>query len=1048
MGNRIVLIRLYGVDSINFFLAITLIITKMAKTIYHNHELQKELSQSLQELNCHLGYKSYDIIVSHAEINAQHGVGVLLQRIFPNSNNFLSIRSVNLYDGHQSFGEKAICLAARDNSIFEIYNKVQDSLNGTLPHRLISIPYFPADFLISLAIKKFYDCPLCVFLMDDQNIFSKNVPDYIVQSLLDKADLCLGISRPLCNAYEEKFKKKFWFVPPVIENHLIQNKLELISSNRLPQRQGVLIGNIWSQNWLDQLRLLCKTAKVKIDWYGNPNRKWIHFDDRELEIDGISFKGFLPENELIQKLRESYFAIIPTGSSDNAEDRPELTKLSLPSRSCFITATANLPILVVGDSDSAVAQFIQEYGLGVVCRYEPDDFSQKVDYLCQLENQKRIRQNAFEVGKNLDAGDLAEWIWQSLEKKEVIDLRFEHLQQESSLANASVVITPNEVTQRHGTGALVRRVFPDDSGIISVRSDNHYGGEHDFGVKSYYFPYRGLSRQSVFTNIFCAFARHSVARVFCVPYYSEDLLTAIAIKEFFGVPMGGWIMDDQNICVNNIPDDLMKEFLVKCDVRFATHPELRDAYENKYGLKFWLLPAVVPDALITTKLATPSKENYQQKRGAIIGSIWSRKWFDSLCKSIQGTGIKLDWFGNSQYYWLTESETELQSKGIYHQGLYPEAQLVEKLKEYPFVVVPTGTLDERDDQPQLSQLSLPGRILFALASSNTPIILLGSPKTSAANFINRFQIGVVSDYLPEELSKAVEYVFDINNQQIMRENAVKIATQFSDKNIDDWVWQSLAESQAVDSRFESLFQRSPIDLVHFIAPPVPNIIYKDYVEVYQVMRRLKVNNYHPDFVVDVGASHGIWSHTASQLFPETQFILIDPLISRYEQAARNYYLRNIPKAKFLEIAVSNEAGQLSFQVSPDLYGSSLLTPADFRNYETMKVEVKTLAQVASEQQLSGRGILKLDVQCAEHIVLEGAKVFLEQVDLVIAELSLIRYDPDALVYLEMLNLLDQLGFRYYDETGGWRSPIDGTLLQKELVFIRQDLLVPETSRKI
>ncbi|MGL5035381.1 MAG: FkbM family methyltransferase, partial [Microcystaceae cyanobacterium] len=347
-----------------------------------------------------------------------------------------------------------------------------------------------------------------------------------------------------------------------------------------------------------------------------------------------------------------------------------------------------------------------------------------------------------------------------------------------------------------------------------------------------------------------------------------------------------------------------------------------------------------------------------------------------------------------------------------------------------------------------SQLSLPGRILFCLASSNTPVVLLGSPKTSAANFINRFQIGVVSDYLPEELNKAIEYVLDVDNQKTMRENAVKVATQFSDKNIDDWVWQSLAEGQAADLHFESLFRRSPIDLVHFIEPPVPSLIYKDYVEVYQVMRRLKVNDYHPDFVVDVGASHGIWSHTASQLFPETQFILIDPLISRYEQAARNYYLRNIPKAKFLEIAVSNEVGQLSFQVSPDLYGSSLLTPADFRKYETVTVEVKTLDQVASEERLSGRGILKLDVQCAEHIVLEGAKVFLEQVDLVIAELSLVRYDANALVYLEMLNLLDQLGFRYYDETGGWRSPIDGTLLQKELVFIRQDLLVPETSRKV
>jgi FkbM family methyltransferase len=254
--------------------------------------------------------------------------------------------------------------------------------------------------------------------------------------------------------------------------------------------------------------------------------------------------------------------------------------------------------------------------------------------------------------------------------------------------------------------------------------------------------------------------------------------------------------------------------------------------------------------------------------------------------------------------------------------------------------------------------------------------------------------------------------------------------------------------QAADDRFESLFQRSPIDLVHFIEPPVPENVYKDYVPVYQVMRRLKINHYRPDFVVDVGASHGIWSHTASQLFPESKFILIDPLINRYEEAARNYYLKNIPIAKFLDLAVSNESGQLSFQVSPDLYGSSLLTPADFREYETVSVSVKTLDQVAQDQKIAGRGILKLDVQCAEHLVLQGASKFLDQVDLIIAELSFVRYDEHALVFLQMLNLLDELGFRYYDETGEWRSPSDGTLLQKEVAFIRSDLLIPPTSRQV
>jgi hypothetical protein len=73
---------------------------------------------------------------------------------------------------------------------------------------------------------------------------------------------------------------------------------------------------------------------------------------------------------------------------------------------------------------------------------------------------------------------------------------------------------------------------------------------------------------------------------------------------------------------------------------------------------------------------------------------------------------------------------------------------------------------------------------------------------------------------------------------------------------------------------------------------------------------------------------------------------------------------------------------------------------------------------------------------------------LSQIDAIVIELSLIRYDENSLVYAEMIQLMDQLGFRYFDETGEWRSPQNGVLLQKELLFTRKDLLNEETSRTI
>lgn len=785
----------------------------MFNLVDKNKSLQQQLSTALRELNLHLNKSSFDVLISHCEINNHHGVGFLLQRIFTNSQNLVSLRSRNLYDCTQSFGRQSACLELEGNTFSQIAQKVTDYFSDFIPNRLLSVPYFPEDYLLALVIKRLYDCPFCLFIMDDQNIISNHVSDRLVRQVIDQADLCIGISHPLCRAYEEKFQKKFWFVPPVVEEHLIVQQEITLSPRTLKVKKGVLIGNIWGQNWLNQLRKLCRESGIKIDWYGNPNRDWLVFDEETLAQDGITLKGFLPEWELILRLRESCFAVIPTGTSDDPEDRPELSKMSLPSRSCFMVATANIPILVIGSRKSAVAQFILNNGLGTVCHYDSVDFGHRVDYLCLAENQKRIRNNALRLGPCLSAQDLDIWLWKSLEKGMPIDLRFENLSGASGVQQATVLVTASEVTDKHGTGALMLRVFKDDSSIISVRSDNHYEGDHNFGIKSYYLPQRGLSRQSVFNNISCLFMEHEVCRLFCVPYYTEDLLTAIAIKELYNIPMAIWIMDDQNICVNNIPDSLMTEFLSKAGIRFVTHPELREAYETKYGLKFWLLPAIVTHSLIKVEPSKPLLENYQHPRGALMGSIWSQSWFQMLCYTISQSKTQVDWYGNSKYYWLTKTGAEIRENRIYPKGLCPETELRERLSDYPFVVVPTGTLDERDDQPQLSQLSLPGRILFTLATSNTPVILLGSPETSAAHFVNHFQIGVVCDYNPEAFQAAVERVLDPTQQKLMRDNALKVAQHFSDQGIEQWIWQSLARGSVQDERFETIFSYNPSRLV-------------------------------------------------------------------------------------------------------------------------------------------------------------------------------------------------------------------------------------------
>ena len=377
------------------------------------------------------------------------------------------------------------------------------------------------------------------------------------------------------------------------------------------------------------------------------------------------------------------------------------------------------------------------------------------------------------------------------------------------------------------------------------------------------------------------------------------------------------------------------------------------------------------------------------------------------------------------------------------QGIKPEAELVEILRQHPYTILPTGSTDEVDDRPEIAKLSLPSRIPFILATSNTPVIVIGSKITAAASFVERFDVGVVCEYSAASFLQAVEYVCLPENQTRMRQNAIAIANILSAEGMDSWLWHSLEKGEPCDYKFEKLLPRNRESLVPFIEPPAPQDLWREFVPTYQSLRRLKDKGFNPDFVVDVGASTGIWSHTVNKLFPQARFILLDPLMSRYDPANKKYYVDPHPNFEVVEAAVSNVPGTTHFQVSPDFYGSSLLVPNDGRNYESVEVKIVNLDWLQENKQIVGRGLLKIDVQCAEHLVLEGGKKLLAQVDVIVIELSLVRFEAEALTFREMSNLIHDLGFRYYDDAGNWREPVNGTLLQKDAVFVSKNVFVSE-----
>ena len=507
--------------------------------------------------------------------------------------------------------------------------------------------------------------------------------------------------------------------------------------------------------------------------------------------------------------------------------------MSLPSRISYLIATAHLPLIVLGDKDSAATQFILENEIGLASSYEPEDFKQVVAKLVQPDQQAYFRKMAARLAPNFSASRFETGLWTSLQTMKPIEFMSQR---------RTVIVTPNEVNDRHGTGVMVKRLFKSQTdNLISIRSKDDYSGDHQLGQIQIQMEHSGKFRSDIYRTILQTLSNKTIDHIICVPYYEDDLKTAIALKDIYDASLAIYIMDDQN----------------------------------------------------------------------------------------------------------------------------------------------------------------------AVASITGP--------------------------------KAQEH---------FRKKALEISSSFSDQSLLNWLYNSLDLKQPADDRFDRHFMRGPVDLVQYLEPPVPSDIYHDFIPVYQALGKLKIKGYEADFIVDVGCSFGIWSYTASKHYPVAKFYLIDPLMSYYSKDLRDAYQSKLKHLTLGEIALSNQNGKTRFNLAPDLYGSSLMNPADFRTYEGIEVDVKTLDTYASEQNITGRGILKLDVQCAEHLIVDGAKNFLSQVDAIVIELSLIRYDENSLVYAEMIQLMDQLGYRYFDETGEWRSPQNGVLLQKELLFTRKSLLNDETSRVI
>lgn len=390
-----------------------------------------------------------DVIINAVEINDRHGVGVLLQRIFKDRSRIFTIRALNLYGEKCTFGRYDHLLGEIGLSRAETFDRIQTALAEHTVDRVLCIPYHAEEIFAALAVHEIFGAKICTYLMDDQNVIKTSIPDELMAELLAKSALTLAISPEMRDVYMVKYQSPIYFVPPVIPAGLVIDPTAPAFSSEKREPTGAIFGNIWSPQWLNLLRTMTRETGEKIDWYGNTGADWNFSDREQLSDDGIVERGFLPtEAEVVGVLRKYAYVVVPSGTLDHWDDNPAVSWLSLPSRIPFVLATANTPIIVLGNSSTAAARFVTRLGIGIVSDYDPVSFRTAVAYITQPLVQQQLRENAVKIASHLVNEQMDEWIWQSLELGKPIDDRFEALLTEPSDYATSFTTCLNLIRQK------------------------------------------------------------------------------------------------------------------------------------------------------------------------------------------------------------------------------------------------------------------------------------------------------------------------------------------------------------------------------------------------------------------------------------------------------------------------------------------------------------------------------------------------------------------------------------------------------------------------
>lgn len=208
------------------------------------------------------------------------------------------------------------------------------------------------------------------------------------------------------------------------------------------------------------------------------------------------------------------------------------------------------------------------------------------------------------------------------------------------------------------------------------------------------------------------------------------------------------------------------------------------------------------------------------------------------------------------------------------------------------------------------------------------------------------------------------------------------------------------------------------------------------------MKQARDLGFDPKVVVDGGAFKGRWTMEAHEIFPEAQFIIVEP--NPFIQDSIKINTSHIkPKPILVEAAISDSPGKATFNMWRDSQsdtGASLLNHVDGDSSTQVEVEVVSIDSM-SEKLGIWPDLIKLDLQGVEMPALRGAKKALEKATLVMVEFGCLDAYVGRTTPQQLMDEFYTHGYCLYDIVDCHYRPFDNALTGGDFFFVKNDCVL-------